>query len=264
MTRTASPLLRWLEPLPGAVWIGFWVWTVLAGTVWIAGIGDAEVASWTHRHFASGGEAIVGEVSPLERALSLILAIIDPVWIVLAAVNAYLSLAGEEGLAHARRWSGWVLAAGLATAWLTVKTGWPLGALLYTTRLGPRLGPVPLGYPLLWLVLILGGRELSRRCSPRVAHWQIAAMTGALVFLSDLNLEPIACQRRVWWLWIADRPDAVHYLAYALIGTALAWLCRSGGERLRQHTPGRAAAVLLALNALCLLTHLARWLRPDR
>lgn len=258
MFRSNSSIARWLEPLSGAVWIGFWVWTVLTAVVWLGRIGDGEMIAWTDRHFPSPEAGVVGHATSLQAALSVLLGVMDPVWVVLAAVNCYLSANSEVGLATARRWTGWVVVSAFTMAVLTSMTGWPLGALRYTGRLGPRLGPVPLGFPLLWCILILGGREAVRWVWPRASHTQVTLGTGLLVLLTNMSLDPIAWKMRVWWLWMSGGPGPVSYAAWGVLAMALTYFCRSGGARVRDVRAGRGAAVFLALNALCLLSHVGR------
>ncbi len=262
-----SPLARYLQPLAGGLWIGFLLWTMLVGVVWLSGFGEAEAAEWAQRRFLTPDQRAAGQSAPMGETMGSLLRMVDPLWMVLAAANAYLCLVQARGLATARRWALGIFAAAFAIGALSASTNWPLGPIRFTERLGWRLGPVSLGWPLLWVVVLLGARELSQRLFARASHGQIAIATGFLALATDLNLEPIAWKVRVFWLWYPARlptpewPPVQNALTWLLAAAGIAYLLRApeviraGGPRIP-----KAAVILLILNALCLATHLARWL----
>jgi uncharacterized membrane protein len=251
MARRDSLLTRSLEPLLSSLWLLFIVWTALVTLLWTSGIGEDEVKA----SVANAG---------LRDALLVLLRSADSLWIILASANLYLSLAAREGLGTARIWAAVILSAGAAIAVASVLTEWPLGPVLYTKHLGLKLGPVPLGLPLWWLVVVIGGRMLAERLWPRASHGQLAAATGALALLTACNLEPLAWKVRFFWFWylpgthLAGEPPWRNYLTWWLVATILAFLLRTPRVATSVRPPSwRPAATLLLFNGAFLATHLA-------
>jgi hypothetical protein len=252
-----SLLTRWLEPVVEALWTLFAIVSVLVGVVWALGIGDATLGRWVQN-------------ADLLRALLWLLRYLDLTWIVLAAANVYRGVAASEGLATVRRWAGWTMLAVMGLAWVSVVTGAPLGAIRFGEPLGGKLGPVPLGLPLLWLVIILGAREAVLRCFPRWSHWQVALGTGVLTALTDLLLEPLAAKLRGFWFWRASAPGLppvfdpppLHWLEWGVMAGLLAYTFRSRRVVASvQKRPWEPAATLGIFYAIFLVAHLGRWLR---
>ncbi len=246
MLRPPSLVVRGLEPLVHALWTFFIVWSVIVAGLWMGG--EQAIASITH--------------ADLRAAATLLASAADSLWLVLAAANLYLHLAEKEGLARARliTFTIGLTAGGLAacSAW----SGYPLGAVFYTTRLGMKLGPVPLGWPLLWFVIIVAGRELAARAFPRVSERALAAITGGLALLTDLNLEPIATKFRLYWFWYAagsHEPSPVLWrngATWLVAATALAWLLRDRKVAPLRPLSWRPGLILVIVNVLLLLGHL--------
>ena len=252
----ASPFhsARLLEPLCGVITGFFVACSVSMVFVWLSGFGEA---------LANAPEFLRAVENRELRAVLLAIASgIDAVWIVLAAVHAYLALVRTNGLAVARRWSGLVLGAGILLPAASGIFGWPLGAVFYPEHLGFKIGPVPFGLPLLWLVIVLGARESAWRLLPNAGHGVVACTTGLLSVITDANLEPLAWKYRAWWLWYptpGNHPDHApwsNYATWLVAGTALAWMMRSEEivPRVRQR-PYTPIATMVFLNALALASH---------
>lgn len=251
MSRQPSLLARTLEPLINALWVLFLVWTVVVAAVWL------------------GGEQAVTSISNsgLREAAILVTRAGDAVWLVLGAANVYLRLAEKEGLARARL-QALVIAgsAGLVAA-CSAWTSFPLGAVFYTTRLGMKLGPVPLGWPLLWLIVIAGGREIAARTFPRASERMLALITGGIGLLTSLNLDSIATKVRLYWFWYVPdthqpsvvlwRNNATWFLAMAI----LAMLLREQKVATVRPAFGRPAAILVIFNIMLIIGHLREALR---
>jgi uncharacterized membrane protein len=176
----------------------------------------------------------------------------------------YTSLAAELGLATARRWFLATFAAAFVVAALSSATGWPLGPIRFTDRLGPRLAHVPLGWPLLWCTVVFGARSLLRRLAPRAAHRHIAIGVGFLALLTDLNLEPVAWNVRGFWIWYPAQlpapptPPVQNAFTWFAFAAALAYAFRSREVAAARTAPYPVAAFspLLLLNALLFLARL--------
>jgi len=205
--------------------------SVVVGVVWALGLGEGSIDRATSN-------------PDLRGALAWLLAQLDFGWITLAAANVYLSLATTVGLATARRWALLILAAVIALAWLGAVLGFPLGHfrseairspgleypaisgtfghIRYGTALGLKLGPVPLGLPLLWFSVIIGARETILRFRPRWGQWPLAAAVGVVAALTDVNLELPAARLRGFWFWIEATPGEPPSFDFPLTGS-LAW-----------------------------------------
>lgn len=250
-------IVRWLEPLISGLWIFFLIWTAWIACVWSFPIGDAALAKWIGNR-------------DLRAALAWLIAVGDIAWITLAAANIYLWLAEAEGLSTARRWALIVGAGAAALGAVSAFSGFPLGAIQYSSQLGMKLGPLPVGLPLLWFALVIGARQTVLRWRPGAAQWQLALGTGVLVLLADANLEPVAAKLRGFWFWRAEAPSLpphfappwTNYAAWFLTATALAWALReervAGNARRDSFRP---IAVFLLLNAVFLAANLGRFLR---
>ena len=247
----ACPALRAraLEPLVSGLWIFFLLWTAWIAVVWAFALGDASLDGLANRD--------------LRAVLVRIIGAGDIAWITLAAASVHLWLAETEGLATARRWALIVGSGVMALGAVSAFTGWPLGAIQYSAQLGVKVGPVPVGLPLLWYALIVGARQTV------LWRWPSAG-PGPLALLAEVNLEPVAAKLRGFWLWRAADPAQppvftapwTAYAAWALTAAALAFFLRE--ERVVTG-PRRAALrpviIFALLNAVFLAAHAGRWLR---
>ncbi len=254
-SRTSS-LGRWLEPFASGLWFFFLVWTVWIACVWGFAIGDAVIERWIANR-------------DLRAALAWLIGIGDIAWITLAAANVHLWLAETEGLSTARRWALIVGGGAAALGVVSALTGWPLGAVVYSSQLGMKLGPLPVGMPLLWYALIITARQSVLRWWPRAGQAWLALGTGALVLLADLNLEAVV-ELRGFWFWrapLADQPPLFTppwsgYAAWFLAASALTYALRE--ERvagLARRDSFRPVAIFLLLNAVFVAANLGRFLR---
>jgi uncharacterized membrane protein len=243
--------VRWLHPLKGGLWFLFLLWTAGIAIVWSGNIGDRQL------------ERAIGNTD-LRLTLEWLIRIGDIVWITLAAINIHGSIAKSEGLRTARRWALIVCCGGMAVAALSVLTGYPLGPIRYGTALGMKLGPVPWGVPLLWFVLVIGARVTALRVFPRAGNAWAAIAAGALVLLTDFNLEPAAAKLRGFWFWLADppssppifRPPLINYGAWFVSGALLAWMLRE--DRVIANSRSRSWKPVIVFGLLNAVFFLAR------
>ncbi len=185
-----SPTLAtYLAPLAGSLWIFFLILSVIVAPVWALDLGEAQIRGTIR-------------VKELQAALLWLSGIADIAWLTVAAIITYSSIARSVGLATARRWALLVLGISWLAGALSAWSGWPLGPVYFTGRLGFLIGPVSVGWLILWCVVILGSRDLILSMLPRASHAQVALLTGVLAGLTDLNLESLASKTRAWWLWI--------------------------------------------------------------
>lgn len=253
-----SLVARWLEPWVSGLWIFFLVWTAWIACVWSLALGDAALA-------AGFGNR------ELRSAIAWLIAGGDIAWVVLAAANLHLWLAETEGLSTARRWAlivggGVALLGAVSACW-----GFPLGAIRYSSQLGMKFGPLPVGLPLLGFALIVGARQTVLHCWPGAGPRMLALGTGGLVLLADVNLEPVAAKLRAFWFWSATGPGQppvfappwTNYAAWFLAASTLTFFLRA--ERVvakKSRAALRPVAIFILLNAVFLAANLGRiWRR---
>jgi len=254
MASIPPAFVRWLHPLKGGLWLLFLLWTAGIAVTWTGNIGDRQL------------ERAIGNTD-LRLTLEWLIRVGDIVWITLAAINVHASVAESEGLRAARRWALIVCGGGAVVAATSVAVGYPLGPIRYGTALGWKLGPVPWGVPLLWFVLVIGARAATLRVFPKAPHAALAFAAGALVSLTDFNLEPVAAKLRGYWLWLASPPSLPPVFdpplmndgAWFVFGTLFAWFLREDralpDARSRSWKP---VIVFALLNAVFLLARLGR------
>ncbi len=87
-------------------------------------------------------------------------------------------------------------------------TGWPFGRYQYTEMLQPQiLGIVPLPITLAWLMAGFGSWQLARLAlGGRGGRIGLAALTGALIVVLDLQIETVATFINSYWTWIDTGP----------------------------------------------------------
>jgi uncharacterized membrane protein len=100
---------------------------------------------------------------------------------------------------------------------ISVKTGIPFGARLYTGDLGwELLGVLPWPVPLIWVAAILSSRGVARlilRPWRKMASYgfRVIGLTSLLTLVFDFNLEPFASTANAWWIWTAPGAIPVWY-----------------------------------------------------
>ena len=248
-----SLFARALEPLAHGLWTVFVLVSLLVGAIWTLGLGESSV------------EKAISNTD-LRATLVWLLGWVDFIWITLAAASVYLSLVSRVGLATARRWALLILGSVFALAWVSAATGFPLGQIRYGAALGLKLGPVPLGLPLLWFSVIIGAREAVLRGWPRISHAGLSAGVGIIALVTDLNLESLASKWRGFWFWRAASP-ALPPVFDPPLGGSLAWGVLAGLLALALREPyvalsarkwaWQAAVTLAIFQAVFLASHVA-------
>ena len=165
-SRSPSLLTRSLEPLVASLWFLFVVFTGLVLAVWTIGWGEADLARISNRG--------------LRGALSFFLGSLDAAWFTLAAANSYLGLCETEGLTKARRWTVALFAGVVTISVLTLWTGWPLGAIHYTSRLGTKILGIPFGLFPLTFVILMGARSAALWIHKKATPLQLASVAGTI------------------------------------------------------------------------------------
>jgi uncharacterized membrane protein len=211
-----------------SLWWAFLGWTLLLFILLPFDIGEAQVKLWTSQ-------------PAVQNVLLGILKAADAVWLVLAAAFLYFYIIRLEGVNVARRAALTLLIGSGVVLAINLKTGFPLGPLIYTSQLGARISGVPFSIPLLWLVIIVAARYSVLHFWEHAQRWQIAVGTGLLAVLTDLSLEWVAWKVRAYWLWyfpLANTPDwppLQNFAVWFVLAAALAWFAFPAARPFSRH-----------------------------
>jgi len=246
---------RSLEPLVAVLWGVFIIWTAWLATVWTVPIGLNALG------LTEGAPAPPN--ADLRTAGLLLADHADLVWLVLAVMNLHLILTRTHGLPTARAWMTFSAGGALVLGALNARTDLPFGRMYFGGALGPKALDVPVGWPLLWAVLIVSARETILLLRPRASHATVAALSALVVLFTAVDIEWPARFIRGWWVWQsgdARSPSPVPWTNWAawLVG---AWLVAfamreknvSTGVTRRSLKP---MMILASLNAISLAVRL--------
>ncbi|MFW5883480.1 MAG: carotenoid biosynthesis protein, partial [Verrucomicrobiota bacterium] len=71
---------------------------------------------------------------------------------------------------------------------------------IYTDAFGPRIGPLPLAIPLAWIVIVLPLLRIA--CRAGGGRFLLLIGVPLATVAVDLLLEPVAWDRRGYWIWL--------------------------------------------------------------
>ena len=130
----------------------------------------------------------LGAVPPFRGMIAFSVAAASFLLVVLYLFHSYANLK----LRNASKFL--VIAATISFIWefIGVTTGIPFGQYVYTTALGPQLGPVPLFIPLIWCALGYFCMEAS----------DYYIMASALMVSLDLSFDPVFSNALGLWTWL--------------------------------------------------------------
>jgi putative membrane protein len=166
----------------------------------------------------------------------------DAFFMVLAAINITLALAGRDGWRTTLISLSIVLLGSAVIEVIGAKTGWPFGPYFYTDRLGFRLGGVlPFTIPLAWWTVLGSGHYLAAlwlRHRPRLG---LALCVATYATLMDWIMEPFAWQVKGYWFWGLDNPLATipiqNYIAWWVSSFLLCIAAPWGNEPIDRFDP---------------------------
>ena len=229
------------EKIRRVLWGTLVFWTCLLGVLMAFDIGETQV-----------------NALKLGSFLGRLMQAADVIWIGLAATFAYFYLIRHEGLKVARRATISILLGSFFVSALSLRTGFPLGPLVYTTHLGTRLFGVPFGVPLLWLVVVVCARYCVIHFWEHATRWQLALVGGFLAVATDASVEWIAWKIRAWWLWyfpLANTPNFPplrNYLTWFLLAALFIGVAFPSARPVGKHR--QPVILLVAMNAIFWLT----------
>ena len=132
---------------------------------------------------------------------------LDPWLLLLAALANLLALNQQLPLQNVLGAAAGAAVIGLAAQVGSVKTGIPLGPMIFTGETtGKLFNLVPFTIPFLWILAIFTARGVARLClrpwrTGRMYGFQLIGLTALLTMLFDFCLEPYAWRIKHWWLW---------------------------------------------------------------
>lgn len=125
-------------------------------------------------------------------------------------------------------WSAFVVVAGFLVEWAGVESGFIFGTYHYGDVLQPQLFGVPVSIGFAWLLMLLSSLALAQRILPRFVGNNaliLAPVTGALMVVFDLLMEPAAVALE-YWTW-GGAPPVQNYIAWFVLGTLFALVGKS-------------------------------------
>jgi putative membrane protein len=137
---------------------------------------------------------------------------LDTVFISLAATGTLAALWRQLPLQNILLAALGIALIGGGVSALGARTALPFGPFFYGTAMGPQLfKTLPWAMPLVWLVVILNSRGVARLMlrpwrKNKNYGFRMIALTGVLVLLFDVTLEPFATLVKFYWRWV---PTAV-------------------------------------------------------
>lgn len=136
-----------------------------------------------------------------------------------------LMVSGWFVLRHAERPNSWVYMSIAVLAFaieaIGVTTGWPFGDYVYDRALGPHVFRVPVLIGLLWLLLLKGALNLTKKITQ--SRLIQAVLAAILMTAIDLLIEPIAIDFE-YWRWYESEVPLSNYLGWFGTGLILASL----------------------------------------
>lgn len=108
--------------------------------------------------------------------------------------------------------------------WLGIKTGLIFGTYSYTEFLKPQIFGVPIAIGMAWAGSCLGAMGIVQLFKKLRASSDYikAILTGSLMLLFDVFLEPVAIKLG-YWTWFELNPPIQNYVAWWIIGSIFAY-----------------------------------------
>jgi len=137
--------------------------------------------------------------------------LLDGIVVLLALASTVVSLAGQLPAQNVALAATIVAGMGGMIHVIGALTGIPFGPVTYGAETGFKLvGGLPWFMPLLWVVVILNARGVSRLIlrpwrKLRVYGYWLIALTAVLTLVFVLGLEPFATRARHYWFWQATK-----------------------------------------------------------
>lgn len=115
-----------------------------------------------------------------------------------------------------------------------VITGFPFGNYMYTHTLQPILfSTVPVAIGFAWITLSVNSFLFVKYFFGENKNTLLVLVSGILIALIDVLLEPFASFVNKYWLWEGDKIPFQNYLSWFIIGTFFSYLLNKIAGRFR-------------------------------
>lgn len=178
------------------------------------------------------GVFLIAMVSAIVQAMGIVKlpineGMLDGITLLLALASTVTSLAGQLPAQNVGLAAVIVAAMGGVIHVIGAMTGIPFGPINYSAEAGFKIFGLPWFMPLLWVVVILNARGVSRLIlrpwrKLRVYGYWLIALTAVLTVVFVLGLEPFATRARHYWFWQATKLPVDWY--GAPLSDFLGWL----------------------------------------
>lgn len=177
----------------------------------------------------------------------------DLIWLIAAAINLHLINSQSYGLKTARRWLLIVIAGSFAAGFVNQFWGVLFGQIRFHKAFGAGLLGVPVGWLLLWTIVIFGARSLASWIAPRASHVHLALLSAAFAMATMLNVQPLAVVYRNWWTVFPSGDTFVlpAWIVWFVIPAVLAFFLRE--PSIQKPGQKRRGAIILPVFNLCAL-----------
>jgi putative membrane protein len=101
------------------------------------------------------------------------------------------------------------------------KTGIPFGLYSYSDVLGIKLFNTPLVMGINWGMLVYAGTLFFHPM--KLPHWLKPILTGLLLVILDIFIEPFAIKWNLWQ-WLETVPPLQNYMSWTIIAIVFSWL----------------------------------------
>jgi putative membrane protein len=149
-----------------------------------------------------------------------------------------------------------ILIGSFAVEYIGATTDFPFGPYDYTAVLGYRVaGIVPLVIMFAWVMATYGAWMVASLLPFAQKHVTRGILTGAIVALFDLQIEPVAVHIHGYWEWHASGlyygVPSVNFLGWFVVGTIFSW-CIDRPLRFAQNV-GASRLPILAIGGSCVM-----------
>jgi uncharacterized membrane protein len=101
---------------------------------------------------------------------------------------------------------------------LGVKTSYPFGTYIYSDILIPQLFGVPASISFAWFSVAVSSYMIAALLYGNTGIFSISLISSALIFSTDILLEPFASFINGFWIWESGRIPMQNFISWLVIG----------------------------------------------
>ncbi|MBC9812358.1 carotenoid biosynthesis protein [Crocinitomicaceae bacterium CZZ-1] len=139
---------------------------------------------------------------------------------------------------------GIIILLGFLVEVVGTQTGLPFGLYSYSDVLGVKLFNTPLVMGINWGMLVYAGTLFIHPM--KLPAWSKPVLTGALLVILDIFIEPFAIKWNLWQ-WLETVPPLQNYMSWAVIAMCFSWLL---GKTLTPEMSNKMALPVLVIQFL--------------